>query len=1307
LREILVTELVKEVLGPRRGLREPLHGTPHTEYITGVLAPKVSSAVRDVDDEATVPDDDSTVTEEETDDLEVGTPPQLFPPLDPKRRPCSMGLSFIAESDGEARLDVCVTWARYSRISGTNWERSPRSTIISLDLHVVDRTIQLDESGRECTGTAAEISLRAISRDKGDNRFLVTILLRNELQANEHDLLSSQFYIFQPQIRVAETEHTSIVQGIEGTRFGQEEAVLAFLHRRRPALARGHLCSVTWKEIDPENQQGRGSAIDFPATLSEPPFTWIDGELLAPEVRARFSPARVRTEFVPIYSVPSPSYNWPLSQGTTPLLSAAGLAELWDAGEIRISLNPLCAGLEQWLSELRIQQTSLTGSGREVADRNINSCERVLERMRRGIDILCGNENARLAFCFANRALNLQSMWSRRVSLQWRPFQLAFFILCVESIVDKGSADRDICDLLWVPTGAGKTEAYLAVAAFALAYRRRRSRLSGQPEEGVSVITRYTLRLLTIQQFRRTLLVTSACEYLRITGNPDGPSSGWRPSDCTIQDSHIWGKTPFSLGLWVGGEVTPNRLEPYYSSGQRGDGQPLPHALGSLWQQSGGAEPAQILSCPACRTILAIPAMGLRPGSHTFHLVVELDNVALVREQVSSLVRSFGGVTVASTPTITAHHASGFATISLTVHCEGRIRGPEIDSLWEAITRTLQGVRIASFRASRPGYFPRWYLQQNGLRHYYDFDIFCPNPECPLKVNWVGYLPMGMVHARSPSPCTEEFEGYHPIEVQEAFRLSADYVSDRIPILAYTVDDQIYMRVPSIVIATADKFARGPFEPRTSAIFGNVTHHHCVYGFYRPFDDQGAGSQDQGTGHRNPIGPSSRRNFIQVPMLPTPDLILQDELHLIEQTLGSLFGIYEAAINYLCQESSFKPKYIASTATVRRAEDQVRSVFARELQLFPPLGLDAADRFYVNEHESHALEDTPPGRLYVGICAPGRGPLTPLVRIWSRLMQTVWQNRNHPRVDPFWTITGYFNAIRELGGARALYRQDIPQRMAFIDPQNMRPVTRARAEDRVQELSGRTPSTDLPSILELLEDGGSDAQDALFTTAMFGTGVDIQRMGLMIVNGQPKTTSSYIQSTGRIGRRQGGLVITLLRASKPRDLNHYEFFTGYHRQLHRFVEPITVYPFAPGVLDRAAGPVAVFMLRDMRLTRNDWHRDDSAISMAARRTSAPEIADITTAIESRASTQPGARRPEPGVVSGHLSRDLDQWHYVARRRPGLWYMEYAIRRRPTHDVVLGDDQHEHAQRQGIEVVYPNAPQSLRDIEATTGFETGG
>jgi hypothetical protein len=528
--------------------------------------------------------------------------------------------------------------------------------------------------------------------------------------------------------------------------------------------------------------------------------------------------------------------------------------------------------------------------------------------------------------------------------------------------------------------------------------------------------------------------------------------------------------------------------------------------------------------------------------------------------------------------------------------------------------------------------------------------------------------------------------------VIDAFRTNSTFISDRVPIPALTVDDQIYHRLPTVVVATVDKFARPPFEPRASSLFGNVDYHNCIMGYYRRYTE-GLGADD---GHIDPTGRHNLRLFRQIPTPSPPDLILQDELHLIEGPLGSLTGLYEMALDVLCSRG--RPvKYLASTATIRKASEQVRAIFGRNLQLFPPHGLTSEDKFFVREKNTNSLDDTSPGRLYVGVCSPGRGPLTPLVRIWSRLLQTAWINRERS-IDPFWTVTGYFNAVRELAGARALYRQDIPQRIRAISNGNPRNLD----EDGALELSSRRSSTDLPSILDILSRSFPSASDSLFTTSMFGTGVDISRLGLMIVNGQPKTTSSYIQSTGRVGRNSGALIVIFYKASRPRDLSHYEFFSGYHNQLHRFVEPITVYPFAPGVLERAAGPVGVFILRNMRNAQGDWHRANSALSMATLRTQAAEVRQLIEALEIRSSTQPEVRKPIAGSVQHMMNQKLDRWQLIARNLTELRYVEYSINTRPSRPVVLGDSQHQYA---NLDVVYENAPTSLRDIEETTGFET--
>ena len=256
------------------------------------------------------------------------------------------------------------------------------------------------------------------------------------------------------------------------------------------------------------------------------------------------------------------------------------------------------------------------------------------------------------------------------------------------------------------------------------------------------------------------------------------------------------------------------------------------------------------------------------------------------------------------------------------------------------------------------------------------------------------------------------------------------------------------------------------------------------------------------------------------------------------------------------------------------------------------------------------------------------------------------------------------------------------------------------------ELSSRKDSTELPGLLTSLSQSlPEDAKDVVITTSMFGTGVDIDRLGLMIVNGQPKTTSSYIQATGRVGRSQGGLVIAFYRASRPRDLDHYEFFTGYHRAIYRYVEPITVTPFAARARERGLGPVAVAMLRQAReiqgtLVPQEWAAKTNAMRMQAKdiRSSAAELAAINNTIKERSQIQLETRRPPEDQVDREVRGGFDRWQIVAEQDGGLVYEEYTSP--PTNSVVLGDEQH---QQRNLPVVFRNAPQSLREVEGMTRF----
>ena len=489
------------------------------------------------------------------------------------------------------------------------------------------------------------------------------------------------------------------------------------------------------------------------------------------------------------------------------------------------------------------------------------------------------------------------------------------------------------------------------------------------------------------------------------------------------------------------------------------------------------------------------------------------------------------------------------------------------------------------------------------------------------------------------------------------------------------------------------------FEPRAGALFGNVNKYNRYYGYYR--EDLLPKKSSK----------ASLNEFVDVNQFKSPDLIIQDELHLMDGPLGSLFGLYETMVDAIIRNNGGNPKYIASTATINNADKQANILFSKELFQFPPAGLTIEDSFFVKEGKfDDGFDEKNPGRLYMGVYAPGKGPLTPLIRLWSRIMKTSKDMENDDLISKYWTLVGYFNAIRELGGGIALYNDDIHARLDTITKSEFEETNDSTDEnldirelnsENVLELSSRIDSTQLPLILDELERDGKNNKkpnfDAIFTTSMFGTGVDISHLSLMIMSGQPKTTGDYIQATGRIGRDNGGLIVTLYRSGKPRDLNHYELFSSYHSRIHLDVEPVSVSPFSKGALEKGLGPSVVAFLRTSSNLNTDWFKDDakSISSDAAQK----DLELIENLIE--------ARLKNSGIPEGKISEILktfneymEKWKKVSEQDHELRFSEYNPFNALKYNVVLGDLAHE---SEDLEVVYENAPQSLREIEETIGF----
>ena len=406
-----------------------------------------------------------------------------------------------------------------------------------------------------------------------------------------------------------------------------------------------------------------------------------------------------------------------------------------------------------------------------------------------------------------------------------------------------------------------------------------------------------------------------------------------------------------------------------------------------------------------------------------------------------------------------------------------------------------------------------------------------------------------------------------------------------LPVLA--VDEQIYRRLPCFLISTIDKFAALPWVGKTSSLFGNVTHYHLA----------------TGSGVAGFWGPAEKANGIKIPqgrLLP-PELVIQDELHLISGPLGTLAGLYEAAIEQLMRPTpeSPPPKIIASTATVRRAEAQIKALFGRsQSRVFPPPGPERDDNFF-----SRTIPDPNQARLYVGLSAPGRNLKGVLLRSYLGLMaaaQKAWNDNkgmgDKNSADPYMTLLGYFSNLKELGVTRSILEDELGAQLQDFAANRALPMdgvdnpfaSRKRPEEP-QELTSRVSTARISATKDQLSRPYVDKQslDVALATNMISVGLDIARLGLMVVLNQPKTAAEYIQATSRVGRQlsdkpeenKPGLVLVLLNPNRPRDRSHYELFPYWHQTFYRHVEATSCTPFASRALDRGLPGVVVAMAR--------------------------------------------------------------------------------------------------------------------------------
>ena len=1298
IRDKIINELIKEIQGPRgtnfgeesdKGLlkdivNETMHADPLSEYMTGVLIPKSVKATISEDDNLD-PDSETTsenkgfgAEDDDTDEeeFEISVPSEL----DPRLRSKSFGISFFIQSK-HPTFKTCITWGRYfeniveteeeneNEKNKPSWTRVPyHDEIRTFDVINDDFSKPITIFKDEKIGGKIELYVKT-TKQKEEDTYLVHLSLINDLYHNkENKIVKAPSCIFQPSIRINLGENSEIPNMEQKN---EEEDVLHFIYRKRHIKAFGHMCSVVWREIDYMNKL----ALE---TL------WPDGLYFSKTENSyeKFIRPDIRTEFVPLYPMPISSFDIKNSNNEILEFPAQKLSEAWDNEQMDNILKPLIDSYSSWIQEQIKEKDDPSNNYPELTDEIISKQIYAINRMNKGLNLIKEDEKTKLAFCFANKAIDKQSKWARGEEhiFNWRPFQIAFFLMNIESIVKEDSVDRNTLDLLWISTGGGKTEAYLGIMAFTAAYRRLNGLEVGETGAGVSILSRYTLRLLTVQQFRRTLNLVTAAEYLRVFKNEDN-THGWRPKDYNNSNDYLYGSTRFSVGMWVGKAVSPLHMR-----GGEGAIANLEN-IGTKEEIQGAGDPAQVVKCPVCGNWLAIPDKGLPKDEKevTLHFIIKIKEYL-----IKGLIEEINEKDFVEKVTYTPDNLKN-ETYTLSIKFEhNEIPKAQLKEIYALILNN-QG-DICSLNFYRPGYFGTT-LTPNGKVN--DYEIYCTNPECHLnEIEWSEGVPIDdLSNKKLPDG---NFERIIP---------NIPFTDKRMPIPAYTVDEQVYFKCPTIVISTADKIARLAFEPRAAGLFGNVERYNSYYGYYRKYTEDLKPND------------SSKRRFenenidikLQKP-LKAPDLIIQDELHLIDGPLGSLFGLYESVISAILAEKDANPKYIASTATINNSEDQSKLIFSKKLFQFPPHGLSIDDNFFVQEHiESSEIEfkdsiwnENNSGRIYMGVYCPGKGPITPQIRLWSSIFDTCQKNIDDENILYYWTLVGYYNSMRELGGGGALYREDIGERLNHLHSKRV-------LNKNLVELSSRMPSTEIPLKLSEIEmDGDRETyetpdNDAILTTSMFGTGVDVPHLSLMVVSGQPKTTGSYIQATGRIGRKHGGLVVTFLKAGRPRDLKHYETFPSYHYRLHLGIEPVSVSPFSFGSLDKASGASLVSFLRNSLDTEVNWTEKENGININLKNAK-NDIDKFIMHFRNRLNYIYDEDNDTIERIINQLQNKIYLWITESKHLNELSFQEYSFKmfgRNLSKNVVLGDPAHEHNDE--LKVIFKNSPQSLREIEETTGF----
>lgn len=506
-----------------------------------------------------------------------------------------------------------------------------------------------------------------------------------------------------------------------------------------------------------------------------------------------------------------------------------------------------------------------------------------------------------------------------------------------------------------------------------------------------------------------------------------------------------------------------------------------------------------------------------------------------------------------------------------------------------------------------------------------------------------------------------------------------------LPIL--TVDDEIYRNPPTFLLATVDKFARLAREGSAASLFGYVSQWCPRHGYRHP-DRLGS---CRGTSHNAITGGKQdypKVTIQNVDRLRPPDLIIQDELHLITGALGTAVGVFENAVDllssYRAGGTTIRPLIVASTATVRNAEHQVQALYGRGVDMFPPQVLDVRDTYF---SEEVPVSDDTPGRKYLGVCAHGIRLTLAEIRIAEVLLLAGQKllDESGEAADPYMTTVAYFSATRELAGMRRYLDDDVTTRVTG----NTEPFPR-RTNDferlEIGELASRISSVEIAATLDKLSlpftqrwstpgrtkfiaereaarkagqplpDWGTKPFDFVLATSMLQVGVDVPRLGLMLVVGQPKNTAEYIQASSRVGRdaAKPGLVVSLANWARPRDMAHFEQFRHYHETFYAQVEALSVTPYSDTAMERGLMGVLISIARVTQVRSNTGLSPEPGAGKILD--SLPQVGELIQQVVDRAT-----RAVDDVDVAEKLRLKLiqrqDRWYGKADETQGALYYE--------------------------------------------------